>query len=442
MEKIVPQIQALSTGDENELKHLLTFLGKGEELMFKQLHLLDEVLSVLDPQLHSLGWLFILHVKAVANADPKLFVDQCVQFLRVCSPQQIRLDPKRFKFVCQRFTEYCVEGKQAIRAIQPLKWAILRVQPMVEHITPQHANMLMCCVISKCYKAGVNLLSQEVYEVDAKSTGVTPRDMLLYFYYGGICWIAVKDWEKAVYFFQQVISAPAVVPSQIMVEAYKKYVLVSLLATGIVGGVPRYTSPGLQRHLKQACPQYEEFNTSYSTKSTDDIHKCAETHMEIFRKDGNWGLIKQCIQSLYRRNIQRLTKTYLTLSTQNIADTVKLTHKQDAESRILHMIANKEIFASINQKDGMVSFHENPEQYDTNEMQTKLDKLIHQTMDLTTKLQRLDETIATSEKYVQKTMQTERGPHGRWGPDYDEMDGMISGNDRPGFHAGPGGFRG
>ena len=34
-------------------------------------------------------------------------------------------------------------------------------------------------------------------------------------------------------------------------------------------------------------------------------------------------------------------------------------------------------------------------------------------------------------------MASERGPHARWGPEYDDMDMM----DRPGFHAGPG-FRG
>lgn len=114
--------------------------------------------------------------------------------------------------------------------------------------------------------------------------------------------------------------------------------------------------------------------------------------------------------SLYKRNIHRLTQTYLTLSLQDIAETVQLEGPKEAELHVLRMVAllhschskhvfwllrngflvayggsriflqiqDGDIFATINQKDGMVSFQEDPEQYNTQQMTEKLDSQIHQ----------------------------------------------------------------
>ena len=62
-----------------------------------------------------------------------------------------------------------------------------------------------------------------------------------------------------------------------------------------------------------------------------------------------------------RRSVKRLTQTYLTLSLADIAAKTGL-EGESVESTILEMIEKGEIFASINQRDGMVSFLDNPEQ--------------------------------------------------------------------------------
>lgn len=42
---------------------------------------------------------------------------------------------------------------------------------------------------------------------------------------------------------------------------------------------------------------------------------------------------------MYKRNIQRLTQTYLTLSLQDIANTVQLRSAQEAEMHVLQMVS-------------------------------------------------------------------------------------------------------
>jgi len=251
--------------------------------------------------------------------------------------------------------------------------------------------------------------------------------MLLYYYYGGLILTGLKDFKKAFNFFRMVVTAPAVVLSAIMVEAYKKYILLSLLVHGKVLSLPRYTSSVVQRYHKTSFPQYHEFATAFSTHSTDDLHKCAEVHGELFRKDKNFGLVKQCIQSLYSKNIQRHTQTYLTFSLQDMAASTKLRSPVEAERYVLQMIEKGEIFATINQKDGMISFQEDPEQYDTKKMTTHLNVQIQKVIDLGKKVKSIDDSIASSLSYIQRTAVHERGRWGEFGEDFEGVEKALGG---------------
>lgn len=50
---------------------------------------------------------------------------------------------------------------------------------------------------------------------------------------------------------------------------------------------------------------------------------------------------------MYKRNIQRLTQTYLTLSLQDIANTVQLNSPKEAEMHVLQMVVLQLIYIVI-----------------------------------------------------------------------------------------------
>jgi len=261
--------------------------------------------------------------------------------------------------------------------------------------------------MTKCYNIALSILEDDIFEVIPDVTGVIPRDLLLYFYYGGMIYTGLKQFPKALEFFKTVISAPAAVLSAVVVEAYKKFVLLHLLVLGKTPVIPRHANM-IQRFHKTAFLQYNELVAAYVSGNTDELHKVAEQHAEVFQKDRNFGLVKQCVQSLYRRNIQKFTQTYLTFSLQDIATGVKLGSAKEAEKQVLRMIEKGEIFATINQKNGMVSFLENPEQYDTNNMLGSLDFSLQKVIDIGRRSRALDENIGANPSYVQKTL-SERG---------------------------------
>lgn len=72
---------------------------------------------------------------------------------------------------------------------------------------------------------------------------------------------------------------------------------------------------------------------------------------------------------------------------------MQLSGPAEAEKYILDMIKSGEIFASINQKDGMVVFKDDPEKYNTPEMFLKIQEDISQIMDLNKQIVKMEEEI-------------------------------------------------
>lgn len=78
---------------------------------------------------------------------------------------------------------------------------------------------------------------------------------------------AVKNFDRALYFYEIVITTPAMTVSHIMLEAYKKFVLVSLLLNGKVRKLKQMT-------LVSRCFSDLLFVSDY---------ECTETHVSDFR---------------------------------------------------------------------------------------------------------------------------------------------------------------
>lgn len=60
MDKLVGLIQSTNVNNEGDLKQLRAHLHKEEQTVIKNLPVLDDVLNVLDPAVHSLAYAFIL----------------------------------------------------------------------------------------------------------------------------------------------------------------------------------------------------------------------------------------------------------------------------------------------------------------------------------------------------------------------------------------------
>ena len=161
---------------------------------------------------------------------------------------------------------------------------------------------------------------------------------LMYFYYGGIIYCTLRDFDRAFYFFQSAISTSGSAISEIVVEAYKKYILVSLLVYGKQQPMPKQNQTYLNRCIRPLTAPYYELAAAYMNDSVEEMQKSFNKHQAVFGNDTNIGLVKQVMASLVKVKIQKLTKTFMTLSLADMANKVQIGSVQEAEKIILQMV--------------------------------------------------------------------------------------------------------
>ncbi len=177
------------------------------------------------------------------SVDKGRFIGQVRALVAVANTTQVRMAPnkctvhlpppknipkfitnsKPVTLICQRFAEIHQEQGMALAAIRLLKTAITKLRPNSESLTPLHADFLQICLLAKDYRAALAILSEDVLVIASPdSYKFKPRDMLRYFYYGGMIYTGLKDFAKAAEFFKIVCISPT--PSR---ESYNSRVRVS-----------------------------------------------------------------------------------------------------------------------------------------------------------------------------------------------------------------------
>ncbi len=143
-----------------------------------------------------------------------------------------------------------------------------------------------------------------------------------------------------------------------MLEAYKKYILVWLIVHGDMPkeslAFPKYTSPLVNKYIKNLCTGYHEVFKAFYATQHNDLEACIVKYSGTFAEDGNTGLVNQVVMSRQKTAIKRLTQTFLTLSLQDVATKVGLSSPAEAEKQLLSMIEEGSIYARISQKDGKI----------------------------------------------------------------------------------------
>uniref|UniRef100_A0A668VYR4 Uncharacterized protein n=1 Tax=Oreochromis aureus TaxID=47969 RepID=A0A668VYR4_OREAU len=378
LEQFVNNVRQLSA--QGQMTQLCELINKSGELLAKNLSHLDTVLGALDIQEHSLGVLAVLFVKfSMPNIpDFETLFSQVQLFISTCNGEHIRYATDTFAGLCHQLTNALVERKQPLRGVVVLKQAIDKMQMNTNQLTSVHADLCQLCLLAKCFKPALPFLEVDMMDICKENGAYDAKHFLCYYYYGGMIYTGLKNFERALYFYEQAITTPAMAVSHIMLEAYKKYILVSLILHGKVQQLPKYTSQIVGRFIKPLSNAYHELAQVYTTNNPAELRSLVNKHSETFTRDNNTGLVKQCLSSLYKKNIQRLTKVGCVC------------------------IEDGEIYASINQKDGMVCFHDNPEKYNNPAMLHKIDQEMLKCIQLDEKLKSMDQEITVNPQFVQK----------------------------------------
>ncbi|KAF9168400.1 COP9 signalosome complex subunit 3 [Actinomortierella ambigua] len=372
-------------------KKLAPLLNELDDQVFQvRAHDQPDPLDMITPEQHSLAYLYFLtaRCKHSAGFNPALF---------------------RTLSFAEALVNVASDSRQTFIALRPLATFIQRLQTSPGQLTMLHPLLAKTSLSAQSFHDIKPILDSDISDVDPKApsnhTNINYRDFLLYHYYGGMIYTYLKQFDRAVHFYKIVVSAPAEVASAIQIEAHKKFVLTSLLQYGKVKTLPRYISGSVVRAIKHMCAPYSDFAAAYE-KSIAGLRTEAERNKSLFVRDRNYGLVKQCMEALYKRNIQDLTRTYLTLSLRDIAEQIGLGSDDKAirqvEGIMIRMIESGAVFATISHehRGGMVSFLDDPNQHNTTVTMEMLNEQIQRATQITAKLVKMDQTISTLPAYL------------------------------------------
>ncbi|KIY03213.1 uncharacterized protein Z520_01680 [Fonsecaea multimorphosa CBS 102226] len=265
-----------------------------------------------------------------------------------------------------------------VPAIQLLYHVILRLDSTSSSLTSTHRTFLRLCLLSQAYAEAIRILDQPIYHIPSSrqdprtnrclcsasdqpwnflspvtglSQPITSRTYLEYYLMGGMCYMALRRYKDAMFFFEVVLTAPAVqnVASLIMVDAYKKWLFVGLLLTGATPPMPRSVGQTAIKHIRALSRPYEAVAEAFKGSDVEVLRAEIEVANLVWQDDGNYGLAVEVFQAFRKFAVQRLSRTFAAMSIAEVATRTSPDPSNLAETRayVDMLIRNGDLSAVI-----------------------------------------------------------------------------------------------
>jgi len=234
-----------------------------------------------------------------------------------------------------------------------------------------------------------------------------------------------RRYTRAFDLYLTAIVAPTGVVNAITMACLKKLYLISLLLHGEAPSLPKYTSPPVVRALKSECAAYIELAKVAANASTaaagaisggsasgvngaapapTDLAAFAASKGEIWRADGNEGLVRRVVETGSKRKVQALTRTFSSLSAAGVGQRAGFSNPRESELEILRMIELGEVNARINERDMIVAFEtHDADAFASAEAASKLEALLGRCMELSTVVAAVDHSVTCDRAFISKT---------------------------------------
>ncbi|KAL9122363.1 MAG: hypothetical protein Q9187_001080 [Circinaria calcarea] len=321
----------------------------------------DDLLDVLNPSINTLPYLHTLlaHIENAQNSKQSVAANlkafspsselwrKMLKFMEHFDPIQVRYVGHEFRRLIDAAARVAYTASTPEIAIQPIRNAILRLDPSSSCFTSSHVLFAHLCLSARAFSSALPILDKDIFHFpspsdkslslplpcsdhDTSSTFITTgsglsdklvyKDYLKYFLYGAMLYLGVKNWERALLFLEIVIATPTNnTVSMVQVEAYKKYVLVGLLLEGKSLPMPPHTNHQAAKIYRATAKAYEALAEVFRAGIAHRLHDEARAGHELWQHDCNTGLVLQVLDALRRFAILRLGKTFAALSIPEVA---------------------------------------------------------------------------------------------------------------------------
>ena len=265
-------------------------------------------------------------------------------------------DPIQVRYVGAEFykiVSVVVSGAEQTSIYTPaivlLHNTILRLDPTSSTLSSTHYYFIRLCLYARAYEEAADILNRSIYHIpaslDKASTGrtyqylcsaessaayLTPgtgltekfscRTYLEYYLYGGMVFIALKEWETALFFLEVCLASPSSnTASIVQVEAYKRFVLVGLLHNNRIPKAPKTANPSAMKNVRAIAKAYDCLADAFKSQGSDRFRAEVAEGQSLWSQDCNAGLVLQLFDAFRKYAVIRLSKTFVALSIAEVA---------------------------------------------------------------------------------------------------------------------------
>jgi COP9 signalosome complex subunit 3 len=183
------------------------------------------------------------------------------------------------------------------------------------------------------------------------------QEVLEYFLLRGMIYIGLRQWEKALQSLEDAVTFPTKegAVSKIMIDAYKKWILVGLLLEGKPLTLPKITNNNAAKIYHVAAKPYESVAQIFETSTAARLKAEVDIGNQIWHNDCNSGLVLHVLAAYQKNQIRSLSNVYTKMSIQEIHNTTtsaetgaRLPNAQATETLIRSMISDGSLHATLN----------------------------------------------------------------------------------------------
>ncbi|KAI1140394.1 hypothetical protein F5Y05DRAFT_378239 [Hypoxylon sp. FL0543] len=352
-----------------------------------------ELLELLNAAVNSLSYLAVLHtliIPGIADSAPRdLILEKLVLFLNTFDARQCRYARSHLQdvFLAAGSGQYLPPSA----AVESLSTAILRLDPTGSMLTNSHILLAKLAYDTNNIEPALQVIDKDIVFFPGMANSGEPKflgdlslpppvylsretglngtlgvtSVLEYDMLRGMMYCSRRDWAKAYDAFDKVVTYPTREgsTSKIMIEAYKKWSLVSLLLKGKLVEPQSYTGSAASKLYGNLAKPYTVVTALFTTDNARALKAEVEKYTEIWLEDGNTGLIQEVLAHYQKWRVLGLEQIYSKISLSEIrqqttsAETGKMLEKdEDVEMLIQNMIISGMLSGAIEKNDDGTTF--------------------------------------------------------------------------------------
>ncbi|KAI5858168.1 hypothetical protein GGS23DRAFT_586879 [Durotheca rogersii] len=352
-----------------------------------------QLLELLDPAVNSLSYLAVLHALIFPRPDPSVSIDvildALVSFLLSFDGRQCRYARGHLQDI------FNAAGSGQLLppsvAVETLALAILNLEPTGSILTSSHLLLAKLAYTTNNIEPALDVIDKKIvfypgmancgepkYLCDlslsppayiSRDTGLTSplksSSIMEYDLLCGLMYSSRRDWSKACQAFERVVTFPTREggASKIMVEAYKKWLLVSLLSKGNLGETPPYTGATAAKLYLNFTKPYATIAGLFVADDAEELKAHAEKNAQLWSDDGNTGLIHEVLAAYQKWQVISLERIYSKISLSEIREQTtsaetggRLENDEAIETLIQNMIISGMLKGVIEKNDDGLSY--------------------------------------------------------------------------------------